>query len=104
MNMMSTFPSPDSDQDLTREPDERAVGDDLVDLSDTSAWARLGSFSFRRRRFVLGAWIAVLVGVFVTVGAVGSSSDSSFESPDSDSSAGFTILEENFGVEVVNIN
>ena len=97
MNTMSTFPSPDSDQDLTRDPDERAVGDDLVDLSDTSAWARLGSFSFRRRRYVLGAWIAVLVAVFVAVGAIGSSSDSSFESPDSDSSAGFTILEENFG-------
>jgi RND superfamily putative drug exporter len=97
MNIMSTNPSPDSDQDLTPEPDARPVGDDQVDLSDVSAWARLGSFSFRRRRSVLGAWIAVLVAVFVAVGTIGSSSDSTFESPDSDSSAGFTILEENFG-------
>jgi RND superfamily putative drug exporter len=65
--------------------------------ADASVWARLGSFAFRRRRAVLLAWIVVFLGTFVAVGAIGSSSESSFESPDSDSLAGFEILKDNFG-------
>jgi RND superfamily putative drug exporter len=65
---------------------------------DASVWERLGSFAFRRRRRILAAWIVVLVGTFAAVGSIGSSSESSFESPDSDSLAGFEILKENFGV------
>ncbi len=65
---------------------------------DASVWARLGSFAFRRRRSVLAAWIVVLVATFAAVGGIGSSSESSFESPDSDSLAGFEILKDNFGV------
>ena len=66
-------------------------------LADDSVWARLGSYSFRRRWFVLGTWIAILVTVFAAVGTFGASTDSSFESPDSDSQLGFDILSENFG-------
>ncbi len=65
---------------------------------NASFWARLGSFAFRRRRRVLVAWVVVLVGTFAAVGGIGSSSESSFESPDSDSVAGFEILKNNFGV------
>ncbi|MGI9644647.1 MAG: MMPL family transporter, partial [Ilumatobacteraceae bacterium] len=65
-------------------------------LADDSAWAALGSFCFRRRWLVLIAWVGVLVVVFAAVGALGSSTDSSFESPDSDSQLGFDILEEHF--------
>ena len=46
-----------------------------------SLWARLGRFSFRRRRYVLGAWIATLVAVFALVGSIGASSDSSVRDP-----------------------
>ncbi len=66
-------------------------------LAERSPWARLGSFAFRRRWLVLGAWIAVLVAVFGAVGTVGTSTDSSFESPDSESQLGFEVLEANFG-------
>jgi putative drug exporter of the RND superfamily len=68
-----------------------------LSTAPASVWARLGSFSFRRRRIVLLAWIATLVAVFVAVGTIGTSSDSSFESPDSDSQRGFELLTENFG-------
>ena len=64
---------------------------------DASVWERLGSFAFRRRRPVLAAWIIVLVATFAAVASIGSSSESSFESPDSDSLAGFEILKDNFG-------
>jgi predicted RND superfamily exporter protein len=60
-------------------------------------WARLGRFSFRRRRYVLGAWIAVFVAVFALVGSIGASSDSSFSIPDSESKRGFDTLDEYFG-------
>ena len=75
-----------------------AEGDGVTPLdSNASIWERLGSFAFRRRRTVLAAWVVVLVGTLVAVGSIGSSSESSFESPDSDSLAGFEILKENFG-------
>ena len=64
---------------------------------DASVWERLGSFAFRRRRRVLAAWIVLLVATFAAVGSIGSSSESSFESPDSDSLAGFEILKDHFG-------
>ena len=62
-----------------------------------SIWSRLGGFSFRHRRPVLAAWIAVFVATFMAVGTIGASSDSSFESPDSESAEGFDILAANFG-------
>ncbi len=75
-----------------------AEGDGATPLGpNASIWERLGSFAFRRRRTVLAAWVVVLVGTLAAVGSIGSSSESSFESPDSDSLAGFEILKENFG-------
>lgn len=62
-----------------------------------SAWARLGRFGFRRRWLTLGTWVAILVSVFVLVGTIGTSSDSSFSIPDSESKNGFVTLDEYFG-------
>ncbi|MGA9278454.1 MMPL family transporter [Ilumatobacter sp.] len=64
--------------------------------SGPSIWARLGGFSFRHRRGVLLSWIGLLVLVFGAVATVGTSSDSSFESPDSESARGFEVLTEHF--------
>ena len=60
-------------------------------------WARLGRFGFRRRWVVLGSWVAVFVTVFVLVGTIGASSDSSFSIPDSESKSGFDTLDQYFG-------
>jgi putative drug exporter of the RND superfamily len=62
-----------------------------------SIWARLGGFAFRNRIPVLIAWVAVLLSVIVAVGIIKPSSESSQESPSSDSAKGFDILSENFG-------
>ena len=89
MNMMSTSP-----------PDAPAAPSPLVPAeppAKPSMWARLGRFSFRRRRYVLGAWITVLVAVFALVGTIGASSDSSFSIPDSESKSGFDTLDAYFG-------
>lgn len=62
-----------------------------------SIWARLGGFAYDKRRRVLAAWIVVLIAVFGAVASIGASSESSFESPDSESARGFEILQANFG-------
>ena len=62
-----------------------------------SFWARLGGRAYDGRRFVLAARAVVLVGVFGALAGIGTSSDSSFESPDSESAQGFEILEAEFG-------
>lgn len=63
----------------------------------SSAWARLGSAAFRRRRLVVGVWLAVLVTVFAGVVAIGPSPDSSLDIPASESQRGFETLDEYFG-------
>ena len=63
----------------------------------TSFWQRLAHFCFNRRWIVLGGWLGALVVVFGSVGVIGSSSDSSFSIPDSESKQGFDTLDEYFG-------
>ena len=65
--------------------------------SGPSIWARLGGFSFRNRRGVFAAWATLFLTTFILVGAIGTSPDSTSESPDSESARGFTILADNFG-------
>jgi len=62
-----------------------------------SVWARLGGAAFDRRKRVLIAWIVVLVAVFGAVGSIGASTESSFDTPDSESARGFEIMQDNFG-------
>ncbi|WP_420452113.1 MMPL family transporter [Ilumatobacter sp.] len=81
--------------------DEVAVGPPSSDGSGSdstpSIWARIGAFSFDRRRWVLAAWVALLVAVGAGVGTLGTSTDSSFESPDSESARGLQVLADSFG-------
>ncbi len=69
----------------------------LPSVPTPSFWARLGGRAFDHRRRVLMAWIVVLVAVFGSVGVIGASTESSFDTPDSESARGFEILQENFG-------
>ncbi len=64
---------------------------------ELSAWARLGRFSFRRRWFVLGAWLVTVVSILALVGSIGASSSSSTEIPESESQSGFDTLTTYFG-------
>jgi len=98
MNMTSTSP-----QDASRQPDDadrpsepRLTPHVPLEVPD-SAWGKLGRFSFRRRWLVLGAWVTALVTVFVLVGTIGASSDSSFSIPESESKSGFDTLDAYFG-------
>jgi RND superfamily putative drug exporter len=99
MNMTSTTPPVASGQpDESGRPYDPAHGAPHVPVEvPDSAWGKLGRFAFRRRWFVLGAWVTALVTVIALVGTIGASSDSSFSIPDSESKSGFDTLDEYFG-------
>jgi RND superfamily putative drug exporter len=99
MNMTSTTPRDASGQpDESGRPYDPAHGAPHVPVEvPDSAWGKLGRFAFRRRWFVLGAWVTALVTVIALVGTIGASSDSSFSIPDSESKSGFDTLDEYFG-------
>ena len=99
MTITSTSP-----QDASGSPDdagrpyEPAHGAPHIPLEvPDSAWGKLGRFAFRRRWYVLAAWVTALVTVFALVGTIGASSDSSFSIPDSESKSGFDTLDAYFG-------
>lgn len=98
MNMTSTTPPDASGQpDESGRPYDPAHGAPHVPIEvPDSAWGKLGRFAFRRRWFVLGAWVTALVTVVALVGTIGASSDSSFSIPDSESKSGFDTLDEYF--------
>ena len=77
--------------------DTQTAAPDFSTEEPATVWARLGSFTFRRRRLVLASWIGALVAVFALVGTVGVSNDSSFSIPDSESKRGFDTLDTYFG-------
>ena len=54
----------------------------------------LAQFSYRRRRWVLGGWVALLVGLFALSGAFGGDYKTEFKLPGSESQAGVDLLEE----------
>ncbi|MGE5209972.1 MAG: MMPL family transporter, partial [Acidobacteriota bacterium] len=97
--MTSTSPPDASGQpDESGRPYDPAHGAPHVPVEvPDSAWGKLGRFAFRRRWFVLGAWVTALVTVIALVGTIGASSDSSFSIPDSESKSGFDTLDEYFG-------
>jgi RND superfamily putative drug exporter len=53
----------------------------------------LALFSFRKRWYVLGAWIAALLVLGGTVGALGAGFSDKFSLPDTESARAFTLLE-----------
>ena len=53
---------------------------------------RLGRFSFRRRRFVVGAWLTVLVAVGTTATLAGGSFSSNFSIPGTESQRALDLL------------
>ncbi len=99
MSVTSISPPDASGQpDDSERPYDPAHGAPHVPIEvPDSAWGKLGRFAFRRRWLVLGSWVATLVTVFVLVGTIGASSDSSFSIPDSESKRGFDTLDAYFG-------
>ena len=59
--------------------------------------AKLARFCFRRRRIVLGAWIALLLVSGFLQASPGADYRTEFGLPSSESERGFTILKDNFG-------
>jgi len=57
---------------------------------------RIGGWCFDHRRKAVGLWLVALVAVFGAVAAVGPQFAASSAVPDSDSAAGFAVLEEHF--------
>jgi RND superfamily putative drug exporter len=60
-------------------------------------FARLGRWCYQRRLTVVIAWLVVLIGGGMALGAVGTESRSEFELPDVESRRGTDILEAAFG-------
>jgi len=57
---------------------------------------RLGHFSVRRRRWVLAAWLVVLVGAFVASGVVGGTTSDEMSIPSTESQQAVDLLEQRF--------
>ena len=69
-------------------------GDDGPDLG----WfARIGPFCHDRRRWILGAWVLLLIVANVAGGAVGNAFRDEFNLPDVESKQGLDLLDEQFG-------
>jgi len=56
----------------------------------------LARWSFQHGLFILIAWIVALVGINALAGAIGSGFSGEFSTPESESSTGFEVLNENF--------
>ena len=57
----------------------------------------LGQWCFRQWKLVVGVWVLALAGATAAAAVVGSSFDTTFEIPASESKDGFDVLNENFG-------
>jgi RND superfamily putative drug exporter len=66
----------------------------LLSPLEIALLARLASFCYRRRWFVVAAWIIVLVGVNVAGSSLGSAFSQSFSLPASDSQQAFELVGE----------
>ncbi|MFP5362658.1 MAG: MMPL family transporter [Thermoleophilia bacterium] len=62
----------------------------------SSRLARLGAWCFRRRRRVLGAWVAALALTFVVLAPLAGEFRADFNTPGSDSEAADRVLQERF--------
>ena len=64
---------------------------------EVGRFARIGPWCHDHRRWVLGAWIALLIVANVAGGAVGSAFRDEFNLPDVESKRGLDVLDEQFG-------
>ena len=60
---------------------------------------KIGSFAHARRRFVIGAWLGLIVLLVVGSAALGNKFSTQFSLPDVESAQGFDLLADRFGGE-----
>jgi RND superfamily putative drug exporter len=64
---------------------------------------RIGGFSFRRRRWVLGGWVAVLAVLAGVALGLGGSFSQSFQIPGTESARAQTLLDQKFGAQAAGV-
>ena len=64
---------------------------------------RIGGFSFRRRRWVLGGWVAVLAVLAGVALSLGGSFSQSFQIPGTESARAQTLLDQRFGAQAAGV-
>jgi len=64
---------------------------------------RLGGFSFRRRRWVLGGWVALLAVLAGVALSLGGSFSQSFQIPGTESARAQTLLDQRFGAQAAGV-
>ncbi len=64
---------------------------------------RIGGFSFRRRRWVLGGWVAVLAVLAGVALSLGGSFSQSFQIPGTESARAQTLLDQKFGAQAAGV-
>jgi RND superfamily putative drug exporter len=57
---------------------------------------RLADFCYRRRRYVLAAWVVVLIGVFVAGGALPGEHRATYQTPGAESTKAYSLLGDRF--------
>ena len=57
---------------------------------------RLADFCYRRRRYVLGVWVLVFVGVMVAGGALPAEHRANYQTPGAESGDAYELLNERF--------
>ena len=75
---------------------DAAADGDASPSASSSLIGRLGGWCFDHRRAAVGLWATVFVVVIAAAGVVGPAFGSGSMVPDSDSAAGFAVLEEHF--------
>ena len=64
---------------------------------------RIGGFSFRRRRWVVGGWVAVLAVLAGVALSLGGSFSQSFQIPGTESARAQTLLDQKFGAQAAGV-
>ena len=64
---------------------------------------RIGGFSFRRRRWVVGGWVAVLAVLAGAALSLGGSFSQSFQIPGTESARAQTLLDQKFGAQAAGV-
>ena len=57
---------------------------------------RLARFCYRRRKLVVGLWLAALIGINVLAGVLGTNFTTNFSAPNTESTRASNLLSANF--------